>query len=290
MLRLRRIGLAMASVLASPSALAQWALDTELALRHDSNLSNARLSADIVSDTLLMVAASASRFVPLEGGAGVLWQGRVAGERHEHTRGLNNVSAGGTVTLRKKWGLGAFAPWGSLSWSSARAAYDSSARNGWLHQLTLAAGRRVHERVDLSASFGYEARTAHAQPERRPGVSGDAFSQRARTLGLDASYAIDSDVVLNLLARIRRGDVLSTTRPNRTILNASSAIAADDAFGPGFIAYRLPGTTYGLGVDLGYTLSNRSQLSAGVQRYLTRTGSGNNYAKTTVALTWTASF
>jgi hypothetical protein len=284
------IAVAIAWVLASGPSLAQWSLDADLAVRHDNNLANASLPVDIVEDDIVAATLTASHFMPMERGVSVLLQGRVAGERYAKTRGLDNLAAGGTVAVRQKWGLGAFAPWGSLSWSSSREAYRVNTRNGWLHQAAVRLGKRVHERLDLSVSLAYEARTARALPERRPGISGDVFSQRARTLGLDAGYAIDSNLVLNVAGRIRRGDVVSTTRPNRTILNASSALAADEVFGPGAIAYRLPGTSYGLGLDLGYTISTRSQLSAGVQRYLTRTGSGNDYAKSLFAVTWTSNF
>ena len=285
-----RFAVAIAWVLACGPGLAQWSLDADLALRHDNNLANANLPVDIVEDDIVAATLTASHFNPTERGVSVLWQGHVAGERHAKTRGLDNVAAGGTVTARQKWGLGAFAPWGSVSWSSSRAAYAVSTRNGWRHRAAVGLGKRVHERLDLSTSLAYEARTARALPERRPGISGDVFSQRARTLGLDVGYAIDSKLVLNAAGRIRRGDVVSTTRPNRTIFNASSAIAADEVFGPDTIAYRLSGTTYGLELDVGYTLSSRSQLSAGVQRYLTHTGSGNNYAKNLYALTWTSNF
>ena len=281
---------AIAWMLASGPSLAQWSLDADLALRHDNNLANARLPVDIVEDDIVAATLTASHFMPMERGVSVLLQGRVAGERHARTRGLDNIAAGGTATVRQKWGLGAFAPWGSVSWSSSRAAYAVNTRNGWLHQAAARLGKRVHERLNLSASLAYEARIARALPERRPGISGDVFSQRARTLGLDAGYAIDSTLVLNVAGRIRRGDVVSTTRPNRTIYKASSAIAADEVFGPAAIAYRLSGTTYGLALDLGYTFSTRSQLSAGVQRYRTRTDSGNDYTKTLIALTWTSNY
>jgi hypothetical protein len=285
-----RIAVAIAWVLASGPGLAQWSLDADLALRHDNNLANARLPVDIVEDDIVAATLTASHFIPIERGLSVLWQGHVAGERYAKTRGLDNIAAGATVAVRQKWGWGAFAPWGSLSWSSSRAAYAVSTRNGWLHRAALSFGKRVHERLDLSASLAYEARTARALLERRPGISGDVFSTRARMLGLDAGYAIDSKLVLNAAGRIRRGDVVSTTLPNRTIFNASSAIAADEVFGPAAIAYRLTGTTYGLELDLGYTLSTRSQLTAGVQRYLTHTGSGNNYARNLFALAWTSNF
>jgi hypothetical protein len=61
--------------------------------------------------------------------------------------------------------------------------------------------------------------------------------------------------------KVRRGDVVATTRPDFGIFVASDAIAADPTFGPDFFAYRLRATTDTASASASWALDYRSSLN-----------------------------
>ena len=203
---------------------------------------------------------------------------------------LGNASLEGVIALKKKWGLGAFAPWARAGVSAGRSNYDDSYRNAWIYRATLASGRRIDERWNLWADYTFERRAASTQMELVPGLSGDAYSQTSHNIGANIEYSLNERFFLALGLLGRRGDVVSTTAPNATIFYASRALAEDPTFGPYDYAYRLLGSTYGFRVGISCTPTAHSLLGLEFKRFETRAEGGNNYTKSVPQITWDYTF
>lgn len=274
----------------SPAVLAEWVGNTGVEIRHDSNINNAQLANDIASVSSLNADFSATDFFSLENGNSLSITGESRGEAFNRYTGLNNVSLGAALAFRKKWELGAYAPWAGLSLSSTYLNFANSIRNGWRNQIAIRGGKRILERWNVLAEYMVERRTADALPPDEPGISGDVFSQTSRTMTLNAEYTWSDNLFLTFGSLLRRGDVVASTRETTKILSSSQAIAMDPVFGPDFYAYRMTGTTYGLNVDMNIAVAPHSLLRASVARQVTHAEGDNDYAKNVATLSWTYNF
>jgi len=267
-----------------------WILGADAALRHDNNVGNAQPRSDIVADSILGARLSFFRLFPLDESYSVTVGGDLSGESYHRLTGLNNASLDGVLMLKKKWGLGAFAPWARAGVSVARSSYDDSYRNAWIYRATLAAGRRIDERWNLWAEYAYERLAARARMEEVFGLSGDAYSQNSHNVGANLQYSLNESTFLALGLLARHGDVVSTTQPGLKIYTASLALAEDPAFGPEEYAYRITGTTYGFRVGINYSLTQHSLLGCGFERLDTHATGGNNYTRSMPEITWDYQF
>lgn len=274
----------------SPVALAEWVGNTEVGVRHDSNINNAQLDNDIAGVSSLNAGIAATGFFALENGNSLSITGESKAEAFNHHTGLNNVSLGAAFALRKKWALGAYAPWTGLSLSSAHSNYANNIRNGWRDQIAIRGGKRIFERWDVRAEYMIERRTANTLPPDQPGVSGDVFSQSSRAMALNAEYTWSDCMFFTFGGLLRHGDVVASSRETTKIISSSKAIALDPVFGPHFYAYRMNGTTYGLNIEMNLALTPSSLLRASISRQVTHTEGDNNYAKSVQMLSWNYNF
>ncbi len=268
------------------AARGDWAVGAQAGVHHDSNVGNAQSGSDIAADTVIGARLSVFQLFPLGGNYSVTLGGELGGESFNRLDGLDNASLQGSLVLRKKWGLGAFAPWARAGVSAGRSGYRDGYRNAWVYRAALASGRRIDERWNLWADYTYERRAAKAQEDIVPGLSGDAFSQNGHTLGANLDYTLADGIFLTVRLLGRRGDVVSTSEPNARIYHASRALAEDPAFGPADYAYRLVGTTYGFRVGIGYSPAPHTLLGCGFQRLDTHAEGDNRYTKSIPEITW----
>ncbi|MEP6546837.1 MAG: hypothetical protein ABJD53_05175 [Gammaproteobacteria bacterium] len=269
----------------SYAAHGDWTPAVEASVRHDSNVGNAQPASDIVPDTVSGARVSIFQLFPLSDAYSVTLGGDLSGESFHRLDGLNNASLQAVFALKKKWGLGAFAPWARIGASAGRADYRDAYRNAWIYRATLASGRRIDERWNLWGDYAYERRAANAQEELVPGLSGDAFSQNSHTLGVNLEYAFNENILLALRLLGRHGDVVSTTEPSANIYYASRALAEDPAFGPEDYAYRIVGTTYGFRLGLSFSPTPHTLLGCGFERLDTHADGGNRYMKSIPQIT-----
>jgi len=267
-------------------ARSDWTLGAAAALRHDNNVGNAQSSSDIVGDSTIDVRLSIFQLFPLGESYSVTVGGDLHGEAFRRLTGLNNASIDGTFALKKKWGLGAFAPWARAGVSVGRSSYDDSYRNAWNYRASFASGRRVDERWNLWAEYAFDRRAASPRMEEVPGVSGDAFSQDSHNVAANLEYSLNENIFLALGLLGRHGDVVSTTGGSAKIYYASRALAEDPAFGPDAYAYKLTGTTYGFRVGVNYAPTPHSLLRLGFERLDTHADGGNSYTKSVPEITW----
>lgn len=274
----------------SPAASAERVGNADVEIRHDSNINNAQSNNDIASDSASSVSVSETGVFFPEEDIILSLAGEAAGMIFDRYTGLNNLSLGATLALRKKWALGPYAPWSSLSLSSQHLNFADDIRNGWNDRLTIGGGQRISERWNVRAEGVVDRRTADALQSVRPGISGDVFSQSSRAMTLNAEYAWRDGAFLSFGSLLRRGDVVASTRGSKHIFLASEAIAADPVFGQGFYAYRMAGTTYGLNADMNIAVTSHSLLRASIARQVTDAAGGNDYAKNVTMLSWDYDF
>jgi hypothetical protein len=270
-------------------ARSDWTLGSDAQLRHDNNVGNAG-NYDTVGDTIVAARLSIFQLFPIGENYSVSVGGELDGESYDQLKGLNNASLGGAVALKRKWGLGAYAPWVRIGISLARTEYNDDYRNATVYRTTLSGGQRVDERWNLWAEYAYERRAASSQSEVAPGISGDAYSQTSQKLTGSAEYALNERVFLLLGFVLRYGDVVSTTESGLTVFSAPRAIAADPAFGPEDYAYKLIGGTFGFRVGINYSPTPHNLLGFGFERLDTHADGGNSYTKSIPELSWNYRF
>ena len=268
------------------AARGDWNVGAEASVMHDNNVGNAESYSDIVSDTIVGATLSVFQLFPIGEGYSLTVGANLNGEHYNLLTGLSNATAGASVALKKKWGLGAFAPWARAEFSVAHSDYNDDYRNASIYRGSLAAGRRIDERWNLWAEYSYERRNAASQPEEVPGISGDAFSESSNNLSLHVEYSVYTNTYLNVAAIFRHGDFVSTQEEGSyQILNSARAIAEDPAFGEEDYAYRLTGTTIGFKAGVNYSPTAHSLVGIDFRRFDTRAYGGNDYAKSIVEIT-----
>jgi hypothetical protein len=263
-------------------------LATSAALSHDNNVGNARNSASIVADSSAAATLSLLQLIQVGENTSFAAGGNLSGQVYDHLSGLNDASLEGVLSLKRKWGLGAFAPWARAAISLGRAAYADGYRNATIYRASLEVGKRFDERFSLWANYGFERR--RAQPVDFYGQSEDVFSQSGRSLKVGMQYSLSARTSLSLGSLWRQGDVVSTTAPGADLYANYKAWASDPTFGVGAYAYRLDGTTYGARLGVEYSLSAHSLIGGGFQRLETHAQGGTNYGNSMPQLTWNYRF
>jgi hypothetical protein len=266
------------------AARGDWDIAAEAHVMHDNNVGNAESYSDIVSDTIVGATLSVFDLFPLGEGYSLTAGADLNGEHYNRITGLSNATAGASLALKKKWGLGAFVPWARVELSVAHSDYDDDYRNAAIYRATLATGRRIDERWNLWAEYSYERRNAASQPEEVPGISGNAFSATSNNASLHVDYSVWQNTYLNLAGIFRHGDFVSTGEGNYQVLDAARAIAEDPAFGPEDYAYRLTGTTWGFKAGVNFSPSAHSLVGFDFRRFETRAYAGNDYTKSVVEI------
>jgi hypothetical protein len=275
---------------ASHTARSDWILAASAALNHDNNVGNAESTASMVADTRADANLSLLRQMPFGDGFSLVAGGDLSGQLYDHLSGLNDASVDGLLSLKKKWGLGAFAPWSRAGVSIGRVDYDDRYRDATLYSVSVEAGKRLDDRWNLWAKYAFERRRAAPAPSDIYGVSSDVFSQRGRSFKVGVQYSFSERMSLGFGSLLRHGDVISTTQPGADIFANSKAVAPDPTFGPDAYAYRLMGTTFGARLGMEYSLTAHSLIGIGFQRLDTHARGGNNYGDSMPELTWNYQF
>jgi hypothetical protein len=241
---------------------AAWQFDVDTGIAYDSNLTRAYAPADIRADGAFTLDATAGWFSALSGADGFTLAADARTEIYHRFHGLNVVGVGGRATYRHKFGLGYVAPWIALGVSGGYDDYREKIRDGARLEARAELGQRFTPEFDASFGGIFERRYAPSDEPVVPGISGKVFSLRGESVFARAAYAVNDRLLLAGELRVRRGDVVATTRPDLDIFLVSDAIAADPAFGPGFFAYRLRGTTDTASASASWALDDRSSINA----------------------------
>jgi hypothetical protein len=274
----------------SHTARSDWTLATVGALSHDDNVGNAQNQKDMIADASAAATASLLELVPFGEGYSLAAGGDLSGQLYDRLIGLRNASIDGLLSVKKKWGLGAFAPWVRAGISIGRSNYEDGYRNATIYRASLELGKRLDERWNIWAKYAFERRVATPAEVEILGISSDVFSQDGRSFNAGVQYSLGERTSLSLGSILRRGDVVSTTQAPAYYFTGFKAIAPDPTFGPDAYAYRLNGTTYGVRLGLEYSLTAHNLIGCGFQRLETHAEGGNRYTDSMPELTWNYRF
>jgi hypothetical protein len=246
---------------ATRCANAAWLLDVDAGFLYDSNLTRAYAPADIRADgaATLDVAAGESWVASDRNRFALSAEAR--GEFYDRFTGLDFIGLGFTAAYRHKFGVGLEVPYLLLSANGANDDYHARIRDGPRFELRAELGKRFSPEFDAAFGALYERRYARHDEPVVPGISGRVFALRGQSLYARAGYDFNDRLRIGADLTVRRGDVVSTTRPDFEIFVVSDAIAADPTFGADFFAYRLRGTTDTARVNGSLALDDRSSLN-----------------------------
>jgi hypothetical protein len=278
--------LVVALLCIAANARADTILDVQAGLLFDSNLPRAQLDRDIKSDTALQASLAWGRFVPLANGLTLRATLDAAGELYAHYGALDNVAVGTSLGLRRKFGLGALAPWIGASASAARLEYRSALRDGWRYELGFNAGKRLAAPWTVEAGYRYDHRTADKEVAVVPGISGAVFDLQSHRVELKSEYALTDRIALAAGYDVRRGDIASTTLRNFNIFTHSDAIALDPAFGAETVGYRIQAVTRAYRLGVGYALGSANSVNFVAERWVSRARAGLDYYNTLVGVSY----
>ena len=296
-----------ASLFATPAALfaiaaltatdahASVFADIDVQAAQDDNVGRSEKSADIERDRSVQLAARAGQSIELASGTRLALGASLRALEFRRFRDLSEVSAGAAASLRHKFGLGPDAFWVALLADGDVIDSDSDIRDGERYGFGLRAGARVGDRWGVSATLRHDWRDADEDaqnlPPNRPtfpGVTaskrGDVFEFDATELALAADYQFDNGWMLLASWSLRDGDVVSTARPNATIVGAAKAITSDAAFGPGRSAYRLDALTHTIVLGLNLPLAETASLQLDYEYQLSDADAGIRYDKNLLRL------
>jgi len=254
---------------AARAAGASWILDAGADAIYEDNVGLGQLNRDIKSDTAIRAFASAGPAILLGDSYVLSLTADVAGKLYERFTRLDNVAPRLSAELKRKFGLGAEAPWARVFGSIARLQYDDDLiRDGWIYRLGVGVGKRFGERWDLRLDYAYDRRLVdHEMPAVR-GIPGDVYDLSGHNVSLRTDFLLSEAISLFGSYAIRVGPSVSTTQRNLQIFQATSAIAADPAFGRGFFAYRIDSTTHALGLGLSVALGSRTSFNLAYEHVL----------------------
>jgi hypothetical protein len=278
----------LSAVLTSTASLpvaADVFADAAVGALYDTNLTEAQAPADVRADAAATLAGSVGKYQALTGNDGLTLALNANADLYSRFHGLNDVALGGSIDFKHKFGLGMAAPWISLAATIGYDDFSGSIRDGAPLAVTAAFGKRVTENFAASLGIIYDRRYATNDVPVVPTISGRVFATSGGTAFARASYDFTETLQISARFSVRRGDVVSTTRPNLPIFLASDAIAADPTFGPDFFAYRLRGTTGTAAATMSWALSQQSSLNLGYVGARTRATQGLDYRSGTTNIT-----
>jgi hypothetical protein len=280
-----QVALAVIAAMSVTPASAEWLFDASANVAYDDNLTRAASPADVRSAASASVAAAAGMFLAPTAYDSVTLGVDAGGEAFGRYHGLDNGWAGATAVYRHKAALGYDAPWIALAASATYFDYDADLRTGPRFVIRAELGKRFGETLDAHAAWFRDRRLSpHGGPEMG-GLSGDVFDLRGQGGDIGIAYAATEVLLLSANLIARRGDVVSTASRSWVIYTASSAVAADPAFGDELYAYRLRGTTYTLALAGSWALDSRSSFSAGYAAERTHAPNGLDYRSDRIAVT-----
>ena len=109
----------------SQPARSDWTVATSASLSHDNNVGNAQSYSSKVADSNLSAALSLLQLLSLGENFSLAAGGDASGQIYDHFTGLNNASLDAVLSLKEKWGMGAYAPWTRVGISVGRANFTA---------------------------------------------------------------------------------------------------------------------------------------------------------------------
>lgn len=168
--------------------------------------------------------------------------GGISLQHVESFAALDRVGATGTLTLRRKFGLGPFAPRLEFTGALAAQAYRESGRSGWQPDLALRYAQRLTAAWQAAAGGGWNRFLARREP----------FDVATRRVFVESSYDLAGRWQVAFGASRQWGEFTANAAGTiwaqaiggglgPVIFNHYNTLAwaVTDSYGPGWVAYRI---------------------------------------------------
>ena len=136
----------------------------------------------------------------------------------------------------------------------------------------------------MLAEYTYERRFADESEPVTPLLPGDVFDLTSHTGVIRSNFALTDTITLGAGYSLRGGDVVSTTRRNLSIFQASKAVARDPAFGSDFFAYKIDALVHTLGAGVSYAVTRSASLNLSYEYQIGIAHDGIDYHNNVVRL------
>lgn len=206
------------------------------------NISRASAVPTQKSDEYQTLTLATDYFRQLTGNWLLIGTANLEFQRMDTFTALNHGTGTGTLKLRRKFGLGPFAPVFDLSAALAASDFKEDGRSGWQYTLSSSLTKRLTETLSLSARAAVMEYYAHRA----------VYDTRNRQLTLDGNWDITPRWRFNFGGgRIWEEFVVNAAWPiwGQAIGGVYGSIIKDhyrslewdvtDTFGPGWVAYRI---------------------------------------------------
>ncbi|WMW80137.1 hypothetical protein RF679_16010 [Undibacterium cyanobacteriorum] len=274
------LGLLCASFLFTTPAVAEDFLQFDTQLKRDNNLGNSRVRY-AVADNSLINTLNVGRIATLgDDPITVILNGKLASTSYNRFTGLSHRDLGGTIEVKKKWGLGPYAPVFSGQLGYERQLFEQADRTQDIQHAELRLSKRVIENLNLNATWRLTQHHAADNRSVEEDYSGAVYDGRYHTWSVSADYSIFGDHLLGLQYSQRKGDlVVTTVSDSAAIYSVAKAIRPDPAFGADRDAYRLDGEIKSWGFSYTIPLNRQWDLQFENQKHDSRVSNGVTYAK-----------
>ncbi len=277
--------LCFAGLVGMPCAQADDFASFETRLHRDDNVGNSR-ARYAVGDTTFSSSLSFGRILAL-GDDPYLWTfgGKLSKDSYQKLDGLDKLDVTANIDLKKKWGLGPYAPIFGVNMSYGLQQYSQNDKDKKVQTLELRASKRLIDSLNFTARIVGEIHHGNHNQSVEEGRSGAVYEGRNRSLQLVLDYTVWNDKLLSLSYGIRRGELIVTTiADSAAIYDVAKAIRPDPTFGPDRDVYRLNGEvkTRGLGFTMPITSQWALQLDG--QQHDSKVSNGVSYSRRTYSL------
>ena len=239
--------LGLASV--SPMLLADEAealdIRVEASVTYDSNIARSRGAGNVLSDVIYNINAGKNYIFPLTENLRATVLGTAGYEGFDRHSRLSRFFLGVDGELQYRPSGEFAAPTFGLFARAAVDFYDSSLRDGYRYTVGGRVLQPLTDKLDLFAALAYNLRDGKSR----------VFDNKDYSARFNLDYSLSSKGTLYLGAEYRRGQTVSSARPELAFVDVAEAIVLDDAFNDGRAAYRLKAKTWI--ATLGYSHSLR---------------------------------
>ena len=214
----------------------------EGSVTYDNNIARSRGTGNVLSDVIYNINAGKNFIFPLTENVRATVLGTAGYEGFSRYSGLSRFFLGVEGELQYRASGEFAAPTFGLFGRSAVDFYDSDLRDGYRYTVGGRVLQPLTDKVDLFAALAYNVRDGKSK----------VFDNKDFSARLNLDYSLSAKGTLYFGAEYRRGQTVSSARPELAFVDVAEAIVLDDAFNDGRAAYRLKAKTWI--ATLGYSL------------------------------------
>lgn len=261
--------LSLLAAVAPSLARAGLRLNAELTLGNDSNLNNGRRGALDRADGFVAARAGLERSWDFGTRSSLSLQPRLELELHRDYQALDNGRAALQLRYALRGGRGFYAPVLSLSAEGGWQNHAADLRDG----ADLRLGMTLREAITTRIAVQLRGSLAWRDAEN------PVFDIDTRTYALEADWRPRERWTIYGGLRRQLGDFVTTGRPDPALVPFFDAVAPDDSFAPGELAFRRAGDAWIAELGGNYRLDARWALDLQTLGIATDSRFGTEYER-----------